>query len=151
MKNVRNFAEKLEDRIKAYLSHRPRLYALIVGIGIVIFWRGVWHSADFLHTYYASFESNTTIDALLNTWWDGPLSFVVGTVLLHFTGAFTSSFIGNELILSGLRGEKRVTEKTETEVETEEKFVLEIKEELNKMAEKIGELEAEVHKKKHVK
>ena len=141
----------MEDRIKAYLSHRPRLYALIVGIGIVIFWRGVWHSADFLHTYYASFESNTTIDALLNTWWDGPLSFVVGTVLLHFTGAFTSSFIGNELILSGLRGEKRVTEKTETEVETEEKFVLEIKEELNKMAEKIGELEAEVHKKKHVK
>ena len=35
MKYIKGFFEKLEETIKIYLSHRPRLYALIVGIGIV--------------------------------------------------------------------------------------------------------------------
>ena len=132
-----------------YLSHRPRLYALIVGIGIVLFWRGVWHSTDLIHTYFNFFQNNLSIDLSSSPWWDGPLSFIVGAFILHFTGAFTSSFIGNELILSGLRGEKRLTEKTESEIKGEEQFISDIKEELSVMTEKITELENEVHKKKH--
>ena len=149
MKYIRNLAGKVEEKIKIYLSHRPRLYALIVGIGIVLFWRGVWHSTDLIHSYFNLFHNNMTIDSLLSTWWDGPLSFVVGAIILHFTGAFTSSFIGNELILSGLRGEKKLGQKTESEVKVEEEVIFDIKKELGVMTEKIAELENEVHKKKH--
>ena len=147
MKYIKSFVIKSEEKIKIYLSHRPRLYALIVGIGIVLFWRGVWHSTDLIHTYFNIFQNNLSIDLSSSPWWDGPLSFIVGIVLLHFTGAFTSSFIGNELILSGLRGEKKLTEKTESEVKGEEQFISDIKEELGAMTEKIDQLEKEIHKK----
>src|SRR3989338_2911522 len=109
---MKTLAEKIAEKIKIYLSHRPALYALIVGIGIVLFWRGTWHSIDLIHTYFDVFQNSLTIDSVSTPWWDGPLSFVVGVAVLYFTGAFTSSFIGNELILSGLRREKRLNEKT---------------------------------------
>jgi hypothetical protein len=138
---------KIKDKITIYLSHRPGFYALIVGVGIVWFWRGVWHTTDLFHTYFQVFQSNSTIDFISSTWWDGPLSLVAGIVLLYFTGAFTSSFIGNELILSGLRGERRLTQKTESEVRGEEEFILDIKNELKTMANKIDQLDVELHKK----
>ncbi|MEI7765370.1 MAG: hypothetical protein WCI93_02170 [bacterium] len=150
MKYIKGFLGKIEENIKIYLSHRPRFYALIVGVGIVLFWRGVWHSTDQIHTYLNIFQNNLTIDGVMSPWWDGLLSFIVGTLILHFTGAFTSSFIGNELILSGLRGEKRLSQKTETEVKGEEQFISDIKKELGDMTEKIIELENEVHRKKHI-
>ena len=149
MEKIRSFSLRIEERIKIYLSHRPKLYAVVVGIGIVIFWRGVWHTADFVHTYIVAFHGNISTDSLSGTWWDGPLSFAIGIIILFVAGAFTSSFIGNELILSGLRGEKRLTQKTETEVKGEEEFISDIKNELGTMTEKITELENEVHKKKH--
>ena len=99
---------KFEQKILIFLSHRPKLYALIVGVGIVLFWRGVWHTTDLIHTYINFYQNHFSLDSSLSPWWDGPLSFVVGLVILYLAGAFTSSFIGNELILSGLRGEKRL-------------------------------------------
>jgi len=151
MRNIRSLITRLEERARIRLSHHPKIYALIVGVGIVLFWRGVWHSTDLIHTYLNIFQNSFTIDASASPWWDGPLSLVVGIIILFFTGAFTSSFIGNELILSGLRGEKRLSEKTESEVKDEEQFILDIKQELDTMTEKIGQLEKEVYKKKHLK
>jgi hypothetical protein len=87
----------------------------------------------------------------MSPWWDGLLSLIVGIFVLHYTGAFTSSFIGNELILSGLRNEKRLSQKTESEVKDEEQFIIDIKQELNTMTDKIQQLEKEVHKNKHLK
>src|SRR3989338_1123001 len=117
-------------RIIIFLSHRPGWYALIVGVGIVLFWRGVWHSADQIHMYISYQSNNLTIDSFASPWWDGPVSLLIGIVILYFTGAFISSFIGNELILSGLRGEKRLSEKTESEIETEENAISDIKDAL---------------------
>ena len=141
MEKIRSFSMRFEDRIRIYLSHRPQLYALVVGIGIVLFWRGVWHTADFLHTYFALFHSNLTTDSLSGAWWDGPLSFAVGIIILFATGAFTSSFIGNELILSGLRGEKKLNQKTEVEVKEEEESISDIKKGLKNVSEGIEQLE----------
>jgi hypothetical protein len=133
---------KIEQRITSYLSHRPKLYALIVGIGIVLFWRGVWHTADQIHSCFIGIGVNcTTIDATLSPWWDGPLSFLVGVIILYFTGAFISSFIGNELILSGLRGEKRLSQKTEGEVQNEVSAISDIKESVVSIEDKLKELE----------
>jgi len=140
---MRSWADKFERRLTIFLSHRPKLYALIVGIGVVLFWRGVWHTADDIHRYY--YLGPSSVDFLTSPWWDGPLSLLVGIIILYFTGAFISSFIGNELILSGLRGEKRLSEKTETEVETEIGAIGEIRDALVGIEQKVADLEKKVH------
>jgi hypothetical protein len=104
---------------------------LIAGIGVVLFWRGVWHFNDFLVEYYSSrLSANWGIDAAGLPWWDGPLSFLIGSFLLLLTGPFVSSFLGNELIISGLRGEKKLAEKTEDEVESEKEKIDKIQKDL---------------------
>jgi hypothetical protein len=139
---MRILVQKFERKMTAFLSRRPKLYALLVGIGIVLFWRGVWHTADNLHSYYYLGPSN--LDPAGAAWWDGPFSLLLGITILYFTGAFISSFIGNELILSGLRGEKKLTERTESEVETEIRAVSDIKDALRRIDDKIALLEKKV-------
>lgn len=136
---------KIGRFIQRFLSHRPMLYAFIVGVGIVLFWRGVWHSADQLHLViqYFSFDPSTSLTA--TPWWDGPLSLLVGSFILFITGAFTSSFIGGELILSGLRGERRLTEKTETDLRNEVVAIADIKDELSIISKKLELLEKKAH------
>ncbi len=135
---LRSIRQKTQHR----LSHFPKAYALIAGIGIVLFWRGVWHTVDYLHVSYQGFAST---DANTIPWWDGPMSFIVGCTILYFTGAFVSSFIGNELILSGLRGEKKLTQKTESEVKNEVGAIAEIQDELEIISRKLAELEKQSH------
>ncbi|MFZ2072447.1 MAG: hypothetical protein WA101_03005 [Minisyncoccia bacterium] len=144
MKNTKRLIMKIEEKTRIYLSHRPVLYALIVGVGIVLFWRGVWHSADLLHTSFAFYQSNSTIDYNSLASWDGLTSFFMGFVILLFTGAFTSSFIGNELILSGLRGEKKLNQKTEVELKNEVQSISEIKEGLRNISDQIEQLEKKI-------
>lgn len=136
-----NIWTKSTRRIRSALSHRPLLYALIVGVGIVLFWRGVWHTVDDLHRHISRQYLLASLDAAATPWWDGPISFLVGSFLLSVAGAFTSSFIGNELILSGLRGEKKLSEKTESEVKTEGSAIADIKNELGIISQKLEQLE----------
>ncbi len=102
--------------ITRWLSHRPVLYALITGTGIILFWRGIWHTADMLVNYYASTTSGIGMNWEGVIWWDGPLSIVLGALILLICGAFVSSFIGNEIIIAGIKGEKVLTEKIELEL-----------------------------------
>lgn len=95
------FFDKLEDGIRISLSHYPIPYAFIGGIGVVLFWRGVWESAD------------------LFPWFSGPVSILVGTTILLLTGLLVSVFIGDSIIMSGFNREKKLTEKTESEVRAE--------------------------------
>ncbi|MBU0612096.1 hypothetical protein KKA39_00505 [Patescibacteria group bacterium] len=139
--------KKIEERTRIYLSHRPRLYALVVGIGIVLFWRGVWHTADLVHKSFNFGSIDPTIGSAFSLWWDGPLSFIVGCVILFFTGAFTSSFIGNELILSGLRGEKKLNQKQEIEIKNEMQSILDMKNGLKSLSEQIEQLEKSIFEK----
>jgi hypothetical protein len=95
----------------------------------VLFWRGVWHTADFVSALLiARNGGNATIDFAMLP--DGPVSLLLGSIILLSTGLFVSNFIGNEIIISGLRGEKKLTEKTEVEVRTETGAIAEIQDEL---------------------
>lgn len=143
--------KKSLTRFHIFLSHHSGLYALIVGVGIVLFWRGVWHTVDLLHLYISHYRATASMDLVEHPWWDGPLSFLVGCLLLYITRAFVSSFIGNELILSGLRTEKKLTRETDTELKTEMTTVSAIKQELGTIAEALSDLETEIkdhHQKK---
>lgn len=101
--------DKMEDHIRARLARHPFIYTFIGGAGIVLFWRGVWHIADVL-------ERTSQLGAHLFS----PLgSLVLGVVVLLSTGLFVSAFIGDSIIMSGIRHDKKIIEKTIEDVETE--------------------------------
>lgn len=132
----KGFFDLLEDKVRGRLSHFPILYAFCGGIGIVLFWRGVWHSADYIMLLLRNNIGISSTDLSTEIWWDGPLSFLIGTILLLISGLFVSNFIGNEIIMSGLRGEKKLSEKTETEVRTEVNAIAEIRANVRALAAK---------------
>lgn len=137
------FFDKLEDKTRAKLSRMPMLYALFGGIGIVLFWRGVWHTADTV--YLVTREGFYGFDFIMAL--DGIMSFLIGTLILLVTGVFVTSFIGNRIIISGLSGEKKLTELTIEEIETEEDKINKIQKTLNKVEEKIESIEQDLQKK----
>src|SRR3989338_9831586 len=122
-----HFFDKLEDRTRSRLSRSPILYAFLGGIRVILFWRGIWHAAD-----------NIDLSSLA--------SIIVGTAILLITGVFVSAFIGNRLIISGIYGEKKLAEKTEDEIETEETKIQKLQSTLNRVEKKIDILESEIEK-----
>ena len=128
MKKVLHFFDKLEDKTRSKLSRAPLLYALVGGIGVILFWRGIWHMAD-----------NLSVGAVTST--------IIGAIILLITGVFVSAFIGNRLIISGLYGEKKLAEKTEEEIETEEVQLRKLQSTLNKVEEQVIKIESEIEHK----
>jgi len=102
-KRIYKFFDKVEDKNRMKLSHHPIFYAFLTGAGIIIFWRGVWHTADRIPVLQ-----------------DSIVSIIFGAALLLAIGTFVSSFIGNEIIISGIKREKTVVEKI---VEAEEEDI----------------------------
>ncbi|MEK7193259.1 MAG: hypothetical protein AAB652_00535 [Patescibacteria group bacterium] len=122
MHKIVKFFDKLEDKVRARLSRKPILYTLIGGFAIVLFWRGVWLTAD------------------LFPFLTGPVSIVISVVTLLVTGLFVSFFIGDRTILSGLKGEKKLVEKTEEEVKAEAVTLRDVKDEIRHIDKELHEL-----------
>ena len=100
IKRIYKFFDRTEDKTRARLSHYPIFYAFLSGAGVILFWRGIWHAADATPFLQNSF-----------------VSIAFGAILLLSIGTFISSYIGNEIIISGLKKEKTAVEKI---VEAEE-------------------------------
>ncbi len=118
----------METILRGKLSHHPVLYAILGGVGVVLFWRGVWHAAD---------EINIS----------SVVSLIIGFVLLVVTGVFVSEFIGNKLIISGLIGEKQLTAKESGEIETEETQIHNLQNTLTRLEKKLDHVDSDIHKK----
>lgn len=121
MNKLDKFFDKVEDKIRGALSRYPLLYATVAGIAVVSFWRGVWETSDLIGI--------------------PPVASLLGgfTVLL-LVGILVTEFIGNRIIISGLRGEKKLEEKTLEEIEEEEKFLHELKKKVDRMEKMIDEI-----------
>lgn len=102
IKAIYKFFDKFEDKNRMFLSRHPIFYGFLTGIGIVLFWRGVWHTAD-------------SLLVIQNSW----VSMLLGSVLLLAIGTFVSSFIGNEIIISGIKKQKTAVEKIVAAEETD--------------------------------
>ncbi|MEK7657636.1 MAG: hypothetical protein AAB366_00335 [Patescibacteria group bacterium] len=118
------FFDKLEDKIRTILSRRPILYAFIGAVGIVLFWRGVWMTADMF------------------PFMNGPVSIFVSVVLLLLTGLFVYFFIGDKVIISGLKQEKKMIEKTEEEIKMEKDSLKEIQLQIEHIDKDLEELKS---------
>lgn len=116
------FFDRLEDHIRGFLSHYPIPYGIIGGAAVVLFWRGVWHGADEMD---------------LSSGW----SIVISVIVLLSTGLLVSAFIGDQVIISGLRHEKKLAEKTEEEVEEESGRLVAVRHELKKISDRLESIE----------
>ncbi len=125
MEKLIHFFDKLEDKTRSHLSRYPLIYAFVGGVGIVLFWRGVWHLADDINMSSLS-------------------SLTLGSVILLVSGVFVSVFVGNRLIISGLKGEKKLVEKTEEEIKEEGGEIKDIQETLKKIQHDISEIKKEI-------
>ncbi len=94
---------------------------MLAGIVAVLFFRGIWLLAD---------------EAGLSSF----ASIIISLSILLITGPFVSHFVTNDVILSGLRKEKKIIDKTESELRSEMVTLLDIKEELGEIRDDIEEL-----------
>ena len=122
IKRTIHFFDRLEDHVRARLSRKPILYSLIGGVAIVLFWRGVWMLADEIGLSSIS-------------------SIIISIAIMLLTGLFVSFFVGDRIVLSGLRREKKLIEKTEEEIKVEESELLQVKKELHKIEQKLEGME----------
>ncbi len=119
--NVIKFFHHLSLKIRHHLSKIPVVYAFMGSIGVVLIWRGVWMIAD---------------DLNMSGW----VSLILGVLISITIGLFVSFFVGDTIIISGIKQEKRIDEKTEEEIKKEEISLREIKKDLKEIKEDIEEI-----------
>jgi MFS superfamily sulfate permease-like transporter len=110
MKKIVRFFDRLEDHVRGNLSRYPIVYAFIGGVCVVIFWRGVWHTADMLMSEGGFF----------GVLFYEPFTIAWSVVVMLITGLFVSFFIGERIVISGLKHDKKIFEKTAEELVIEE-------------------------------
>ena len=130
MKKIVIFFDKLEDRIRGKLSHVPIIYSIIGGVMIVLFWRAVWHTSDILMLQ----------GGFLGWFFYEPNQLVITTIGLLATGLMVSMFIGDRIILSGLRHEKKLEETTEDLVKEEVVSLVSLRNEIRALKKEIENL-----------
>lgn len=118
IKKIIKFCKHIGIKFRHKLSHWPILYAFIGSIGVVLIWRGVWMIAD-------SMEMS------------GFISMALGVGISIVSGLFVSFFVGDKIIISGIKHEKRVDEKTEAEIKAEEDTLIKIEKELKDIKEEL--------------
>lgn len=117
------FFDRFEDHVREGLSRKPILYSLIGGVAVVLFWRGVWMTADQV------------------PFLTGPVSILISLVILLASGLFVSFFVGDQILISGLKKDKKLIEKTEEEIKEESSTLSEVKDELKKIEKDLVHLE----------
>ena len=133
---IYRFFDKLEDHTREELSRFPILYALVGGVATVMFWRGVWHFADTL-----ALEND--IFAVL---FSGPMSIALSLIVLLVTGLMVSIFVGDRVIISGLKREKKLAEKTEIEVREESIVLADLHTRFDKLESAIEDMKGHIKK-----
>ncbi|MFA5173030.1 MAG: hypothetical protein WC435_01330 [Candidatus Paceibacterota bacterium] len=128
IKAILHFFDRLEDRVRQILSKSPIIYAFIGGVGIVLFWRGVWELAD---------------DFGLSSFG----SLFISVLILLLTGTFVSFFIGEEILISGVKAEKRRDQSIMEKIEKEQKKSIELLKEVDGIKNSLEEIKNKLDKK----
>ena len=121
VKKIFTFFDKLEDYVRINLSHAPIVYALVGAVGIILLWKGVWEVAEVIPGLF------------------GIGSIVMGVIILLASGLLVSFFIGDSIIISGFKKEKKLVERTEKEILEAEKT------QAQEIINKLDHLEKDIH------
>lgn len=125
MKKIVHFFDRLEDKVRARLSHYPIIYSMVAGFAIVLFWRSVWNIADLLELQ--------------------PIPMLIlSVVVLLMTGVFTSFFVGDAILMSGIKREKKMIEKTEEELTLEAGILKRLQSEVSREESVLTEIRSEL-------
>src|SRR3989344_3730536 len=130
-KKIFKFFDRTEDKTRSKLSKYPVLYATVGAVGLVLLWRGGWVVGGSLSVF-----DNNPFDK--TAFIDGAISIAASVVILLVSGLFVSFFIGDRIILSGLKKEKKMEEKTKDELDAEMNVVNKIEEKIEKIKESLS-------------
>lgn len=136
MLKILRFFDRFEDKVREHLSRVPIIYAVVGGVTVVIFWRGIWEIADYLYT----------LGGLWSFIFHPVVSVLASIMVLLATGLFVSFFIGDRIIMSGLKHEKKVEEKTEVEVREEEAMLESVHRKLDSLSREMAEIKSYIIK-----
>jgi hypothetical protein len=84
-------------------------------VGIVLVWKGVWETAELFPILH------------------GFPSFLIGVLILLTSGLLVSFFVGDSIIMSGFKREKKLVEKTQGEIHSEMDILLDIKKKVDSL------------------
>ncbi len=129
-----SFIRKAQIALRARIGKYPLLYALIGGIGIVLFWRGIWYCADYI---YAFMVPTAAASSGISLGWpnviDGLVSIIIGSLLLLSTGLFVTELAGGEMVLREEKKEEQTVKKESTELPGIETEIRHIEDELKEI------------------
>ena len=129
VKKIFSFFDRLEDYVRINLSHAPIIYALVGAVGIILLWKGVWEIAEQIPGLF------------------GIGSFVMGAIILLVSGLLVSFFIGDSIIISGFKKEKKLVEKSELDIlKAEHQQTKEIVAKLDHLEKDIHDLKGDHHR-----
>lgn len=138
---IKKFFKEARDGLR----HYPVVYAIIGAVGIILLWRGIWHTADFLPMFFLSNNGESSLDYVIL--WDSLISAAVGFILLLFTGLFVPDFTGAQTISSEIKAEEKIAEKTEAEEKSETKRLEEIEKKFDEVTSHLDEHLENIEKK----
>ncbi len=130
VKSIIKFFDKLEDIARTKLSKHPIPYSVIGGVFVVLFWRGVWETADLIQRSGGGF---------LAWLFYPPVQVVISICALALTGLMVSVFIGDRILLSGLRHEKKMEENAQKLAEEEVITLKHIRDEIRALKTEVAE------------
>ncbi|MEN9912639.1 MAG: hypothetical protein RLY66_47 [Candidatus Parcubacteria bacterium] len=130
------FFDRFEDKVRGHLSRYPIIYTIIGATSIVLFWRGVWHTADLLQKK----------GGVLGFIFYEPVNLILMVAILLATGLFVSYFIGDTILMSGLKHQKKAADKTGKEIEEEEKEIGQIRDAIREMKKEVDIIKEVVEK-----
>jgi membrane protein DedA with SNARE-associated domain len=130
-KGIINFFDKLEDRVRARLSHHPVVYSIIGGTALILFWEGVSILVSFV--------------PFLHTITGGLILMFVSLSVALMVGIFVSFFVGDTIILSGINKEKKLIDKEESELIAESKMMAQMEKKVDEIDNIIKEMHSEIH------
>lgn len=130
---MKNIFLTIESRARKYFEHFPFIHAFLAGVGVILFWRGVWEIADIYSL-------------------DPTISIAVGIIILIGIGLFTHTFIGNAIIIKSVKHEINIEKENRKDISEFEKNITKeeitlahLSDKLDKLSEKISHLEEHLH------
>lgn len=120
MKEITKQLLDIENRARNYFEQFPFVQAFIAGVGVIIFWRGIWEWLDI--NQVSPFAS-----------------VILGTLILGGVGVFVQTFIGNTIIIREVKQEEKLEKKVESHISTDAVTLEQLSQKIDNLAKKLEE------------